>query len=168
MNFPYINESASNFIFPQTTDQKISGFLNLAQGWHYGEGNAPNDETVDDALRINNQATLLGLRTEAFPGINGEIQVSCYSGAKTLEFTIESTGRTLLVEEEDDIETSSQEGLTVGEVMNLIREKHGETAWNSFYQSTQCIIADIKGDLRVWHSRIPLTGAEYQLYPNPA
>jgi len=167
MSFLNTNELDSNFWFLQTTDQRISDFLNLPQGWHYGEGNAPNEKTVHDSLRINNQATLLGLKTEAFPGINGEIQINCYSKDKTLEFTIESTGKISLVEEENDIEISSQDNLTVGKVLNFIREKYGETTWNSFDQSTQSIIASTKSDLRVWHSKIPLTEAEYRLYPVP-
>ena len=168
MSFPCINESDPNFLFLQTTDQRISDFLKLPQGWHYGEGNAPNEKTVDDSLRINNQATLLGLKTEAFPGINGEIQINCYLGDKTLEFTIESTDKILLVEEENDIEISSQDNLTVGEVLNFIRKEYGETTWNSFDQSTQSIIVESESDLTVWRSKIPPTEAEYQFYPAPA
>lgn len=159
------NKSDPNFWFLQTTDQEITNFLKLSQGWHYGEGHAPNEKTVDDSLRINNQATLLGLKTEAFPGINGEIQINCYFRDKTLEFTIESTGEISLVEEKNDIEISSHDNLGLEEVLNFIRKQNGETIWNSFDQSTQSIIAGTKGDLRVWHSKIPLTEAEYQLYP---
>ena len=43
MNFLSINESDPNLLFLQTTDQRISDFLKLPQGWHYGEGNAPNE-----------------------------------------------------------------------------------------------------------------------------
>lgn len=161
------NKSDPDFWFLQTTDQRISNFLKLSQGWHYGEGNAPSERTVDDSLRINNQATLLGLKTEAFPGINGEIQINCYFRDKTLEFTIESTGEILLVEEENDIEISSQDNLSVGEVLDFIRKEYGETTWNSFDQSTDIIIAKSESDLTVRRSKIPLTEAEYRLYPAP-
>ncbi|GAH87975.1 unnamed protein product, partial [marine sediment metagenome] len=50
MNFLNTNELDPNFWFLQTTDQRISDFLNLPQGWHYGEGNAPNEKTVHDSL----------------------------------------------------------------------------------------------------------------------
>lgn len=165
MNFLNTNELDPSFWFLQTTDQRISDFLNLPQGWHYGEGNAPNEKTVHDSLLINNQATLLGLKTEAFPGINGEIQINCYSKDKTLEFTIESTGKILLVEEENDIEISNQDNLTVGEVLNFIRKEYGKRIWSLFEQSTHNIIVDTKSDLPEWHSRIPPTEAEYRFYP---
>ena len=58
-----------------TTNEKILGFLELPQGWHYGEGSSPSEETVNESVQINNEANLLGLKTEAFPGINGEIQL---------------------------------------------------------------------------------------------
>lgn len=165
MNFLSINESDPNLLFLQTTDQRISDFLKLPQGWHYGEGNAPNEKTVDDSLLINNQATLLGLKTEAFPGINGEIQINCYFEDKTLEFTIESTGEILFVEEESGVEISSREDLTIKEVLNLIRKKYGKRIWSLFEQSTHNIIVDTKSDLPVWRSRIPPTEAEYRFYP---
>lgn len=168
MTFLSVDESYSNSWFLQTTDQRISDFLKLPQGWHYGEGNAPNEETVDDALRINNQATLLGLRTEAFPSINGEIKINCYFGHETLEFTIGSTNRALLVEEESDSEISSQDNLTVEGVLNIIKEECGKPTWNSFDQSTQSIIVESESDLTVWRSKIPLTEAEYLSYPVPA
>ncbi len=161
------NKSDPNFWFLRTTDQRISDFLKLPRGWHYGEGNAPNEDTVDDALRINSQATLLGLKTEAFPGINGEIKINCYFGHKTLELTIGSTNRALLVEEENDSEISSHDNLTVGAVLDIIREEYGETTWNSFDQSTQSIIVETESDLKVWRSKIPPTEAEYRLYPAP-
>lgn len=164
MNFLNTNELDPNFWFLQTTDQKISDFLNLPQGWHYGEGNAPNENTVHDSLLINNQATLLGLKTEAFPGINGEIQINCYSEDKTLEFTIESTGKILLVEEESGIEISSQEDLTIEGVLDFIRKEYGKEIWSLSELSTECITVNTKSDLSVWRFRIPLMEAEYPLY----
>ncbi len=165
MSFLYINESDPNFLFLQTTDQRISDFLKLPQGWHYGEGHAPNEKTVNDSLLINNQATLLGLKTEAFPGINGEIEIDCYSKDKTLEFTIESTGKILLVEDESGIETSSQEDLTIKDALDFIRKEYGRKIWNLSEQSTEGITTNSESDLLVWRLRIPLMEAEYQLYP---
>ncbi len=165
MSFLCINELDPNFLFLKTTDQRISDFLKLPQGWHYGEGNAPNEKTVDDSLFINNQATLLGLKTEAFPGINGEIQINCYSDHKTLEFTIESTGKILLVKEDGGIEISNQEDLTIEEALNIIRKEYGEKIWSSFEQSTQHIIVKSESAFPVWPSIIPPTEAGYQLYP---
>ncbi|NQS89894.1 hypothetical protein HQ584_08910 [Patescibacteria group bacterium] len=164
MNFLITDELNPNHRFLRTTNQRISDFLKLPRGWHYGEGHAPNEETIDDALRIYNQATLLGLKSEAFPGVDGEIQINCYSGNKTLEFTVESTGIVSLTKEENDIETSSHENLSVEAVLNIVREEYGETTWNSFDQSIQSIIASTESDLRAGPSRIPLTGVEYRSY----
>jgi len=165
MSFLYINESDPNFLFLQTTDQRINDFLDLPRGWHYGEGHAPNEKTVDDALRINNQATLLGLKTEAFPGVNGEIEIDCYSKDKTLEFTIESTGKILLVEDESGTETSSQEDLTIEKALDFIRKEYGKKIWNLSGQFTEGIMTNAESDLSAWRSRIPTMEVEYRSYP---
>ena len=168
MTFLGTNESGPNFWFVKTTDQRISDFLKLPKGWHFGEGTAPKEKTVNNSLLINNRAALFGFRTESFPGIDGEIQINCYSGNKTLEFTVESTGVVSLAKEENDIEISSRENLSVEAALNIVREECGEITWNSFDQSIQSIIASTESDLRAGPSRIPLTGVEYRSYPATA
>lgn len=72
------------------TAEKIRSFRELPTGWHYGNGNAPSDETIQKALTLNSELALSGFsKTNAFPGIEGEIQVTAYHGPLYLEFTIE-------------------------------------------------------------------------------
>ncbi|MCK4914105.1 MAG: hypothetical protein KAI59_06585 [Planctomycetes bacterium] len=158
-----IGTNKTFFVLP-TTDKKILDFLDLPQRWHYGEGVAPSEQTVENAILMNNHAILLGLKTEAFPGIDGEIQINCYFGNKTLEFMIESSGEISLVEEENDIEISSDENLTIKKALDFLRE-YGNKIWNLSEQSTHVTTANTEEDLRVWRSQIPPTGVEYQLSP---
>lgn len=42
------------------TAAKILSFRALPVGWHYGDGAAPAEKTVDAALRLNEEAMSLG------------------------------------------------------------------------------------------------------------
>ena len=53
MSFLNFNTSDNLCIIPTTTNEKILGFLGLPQGWHYGEGNSPSEETITKSVQIN-------------------------------------------------------------------------------------------------------------------
>jgi hypothetical protein len=76
-------------VLEDITEQKISAFLSLPKGWHYGKGGPISIPIVRQALQINRGAWLAGYKTDAFPGYDGEIQINCYRGDETKEFTID-------------------------------------------------------------------------------
>lgn len=71
-------------------EDKILSFKSLKKGWHFGEGVEFNESIIQKAILLNTEAKKAGYRTNAFPGINGEVQVTCSFYELSLEFTIES------------------------------------------------------------------------------
>lgn len=76
------------------TESKIRSFAKLKSGWHYGEGKPPSSAAVEDAVELLRLVTEINpsLATDAFPGIDGEIQLTVYCGIHCLEFTRECSG----------------------------------------------------------------------------
>lgn len=84
----------------QQTINKIQTFGKLPEGWHYGEGVSANIETIKIARYFLVKATLWGLKeADAFPGIDGQIEVTLYSGNKTLSVMFEIDNTVSIVEE---------------------------------------------------------------------
>jgi hypothetical protein len=103
------------------TTAKILSFRELPVGWHFGGGVPPMNETIAAALKLNQEAEASGFdKTNAFPGIEGEIQVTAYLGALCLEFTIERDGGITFVKEQDDRELFYESGLTLDEAITRL------------------------------------------------
>jgi hypothetical protein len=123
----------------QKTAEKIVGFGDLPRGWHYGNGSAPSEEIIQKALKLNSELALSGFsKTNAFPGIEGEIQVTGYQGPLYLEFTIEPNGEVAFLYERDEKEIEYKEKLDLETAIEIIRHFRG-LAWAlsvSFIKST--------------------------------
>ena len=155
------------YLFPaqhdriRQTAEKISGFKQLQNGWHYGEGAPPTDETVNVALALNQEAAAVGFtKTNAFPGIEGEIQVTIYHGPAYLEFTIEPNGRIALVREHDQQEIESEENLSLSSALAKIRSLKG-LLWVLSESSIRSTTTQTPELLRVWPSNPPAAVAAY-------
>jgi len=71
--------TAANVILRTGTPGKILGFTELPTGWHYGNGGPISVDVVQIALDLNAYLVSSGLiNTDAFPGANGEIQLTAY------------------------------------------------------------------------------------------
>ncbi|MGH9842264.1 MAG: hypothetical protein ACREEM_26230 [Blastocatellia bacterium] len=122
--------SATQDHVAQTT-AKILGFGELPVGWHYGGGVPPAEPTIAAALRLNREAEELGFeKTNAFPGIEGEIQVTAYLGSLCLEFTVERDGGITFVKEQDDQEIAYESALTLDEAIGRL---HAVDEANGFH-----------------------------------
>lgn len=74
-----------------STRKKLQGFGSLNDGWGFGEGVAFQPQVLNKASQLVRSANALGFEeTDAFPGLNGEIMVTLYSGQHYWEFTIEA------------------------------------------------------------------------------
>lgn len=95
----------------QETEAKLQRFKELKQGWHYGEGKPVNPACLQKAITLNQ---ILGptVKTNAFPGIWGEVVLAIYVQNHYLEFTFESDGTTTFCHEEDDKEVCYRESLS--------------------------------------------------------
>jgi len=129
----------------QQTAEKIVSFRELPTGWHYGNGSAPSGETIQKALKLNSEMSLSGFsKTNAFPGIEGEIQVTAYHGPLYLEFTIESNGEIAYIYERNEEEIECKEKLDLETAIQIIRHFRGQI-WAlsvSFIESTMTPIRE--------------------------
>jgi len=87
----------------QNTAAKIASFSKLPFGWHSGFGLPPETETVRLALELEAALRVAGLsKTNAYPGLDGEIQVTAYHGPLFVELIVMGDGRvTFFVKQED-------------------------------------------------------------------
>jgi hypothetical protein len=103
------------------TESKILNFKSLQDGWHYQEGVAFSDAAIQDALLVHRQIFFKGFtRTDAFPGPNGEIQVTMYFEAHYFQFERESSSLWNITHEVDDKEVEFLEEKNISLVVDYI------------------------------------------------
>ena len=107
---------------PNDTQQKILGFRKTVEGWHFGEGVAPNSIIIDMALKINNAMSDVGFQeTDAFLGSAGEIQVNAYSDRVYIETIIDIDSSIEFIYERDNIEQINQSNLSLSNAIAKIK-----------------------------------------------
>ena len=146
----------------QETIQKIREFADLPNGWHFGNGVAPPQPMIEQAILFVNYGRLLGLtRANAFPGVNGEVEIRFYEGERMLETTIEADNSLTIAEDRNDTQTAFDEGMSVTHAYERI------SAWTSSDLSIASIMILNASDFRVK----PLTFAaanQFQWWTGPA
>ena len=150
-------------------EKKIRGFSRLRKGWNYGEGLSPSQKTVDEALRVANDASLWGFDVDAFPGSDGEILIAVYHGDECLEFLVESDGSVIYVYEKAGKEVSSREDISLGTALQEL-DKFAEKRkrkWSISKSSIYNIMTEKGKGLSAWLLRIHQVQAS-QLSPQSA
>ena len=105
------------------TITKIESFANMEEGWHFGEGVPPNEKKIQKAIGFIKYAGFLGIRRfNAFPGVDGEIQVTFYHLENMLELTLENDGSITIAEDEGKHQTLFREGASFHDAYNHIGE----------------------------------------------
>lgn len=103
------------------TANKLKSFARLPAGWHYGEGVTPSERNIHLAGTLLHTAKRLGFgRFNAFPGIEGEVQITIYDGQHFFQFTIEPNGETTVVQEIDREEVDREEYLSFPDAINKL------------------------------------------------
>lgn len=78
------------------TQEKLRKFTQRKQGWYFGEGEPPNEETASTCLGFLHFISDLNpphnLKTNAFCEIGGGIELCFYLGNKYIEITVENDG----------------------------------------------------------------------------
>ncbi|MBI2975463.1 MAG: hypothetical protein HYY33_00765, partial [Chloroflexi bacterium] len=122
----------------------------------------PSYEAIQKALELNATFATIGFsKTNAFPGVDGEIQTTAYHGPLYLEFTIEPDGKISYICEHGNEETEYQSGLDIDQAIEIIRSFRGRL-WAlsaSFINSTMTPIKEIS---RVLPSNLQVMEAESQ------
>lgn len=146
----------------QSTIRKVREFANLSEGWHFGEGVPPSRENLSTAHGLLVNAEELGFdEADAFPGIDGEIQIAIYRGDDDLEFTIETHGTITFVHDENGKELRYERGLSLDDaIQTLVRVS--DRIWPSLDLFTANTTTRLAGDFVVWLSRTQATGQAYQ------
>jgi hypothetical protein len=115
---------------------------------HYGEGVSFESSILKQAIELNSYARSLGfLKTDVFPGINGEIMITIYHFEHYLEFTIENKETITFCQEKNDEEISYQENLTFDQAKEKIK-KFGMETWKQFESCTLNITIGKKEDFK--------------------
>ena len=105
------------------TERKIRSFLAISYGWHYGSGRPALISTVRKALSILWNYIDLGFtETGAFPGVNGEIMVTAYSGQHCVELTIENDNTFTISHRETGLSRFFEGDLTHAQAMEALRD----------------------------------------------
>lgn len=134
---------------PYTTVQKIDGFGELEPGWCYGEGQSFTEDVLDAAIELHQAAAEGGfLRTDAFPGPNGEVRVTIYDEESYYEFTMENDGSITFVHEVNGDERAD-EHLSLEDAKHKIEEL-ANTKWSSLELFTDYGMTTNSGGFRVW------------------
>lgn len=95
------------------TEHKIEGFQTKEYGWHYGEGVAFERATLDRAVSLHREILRQDFfRTNAFPGLRGQVLVTVYHQNHYWEFCVEPDGTVAFLHEVDDREIDQREKLT--------------------------------------------------------
>lgn len=78
---------------PDPIEKKIRSFANLQEGWDYGHGTAPRQVVIDKAIEVYQIGKGLGLDAQAFPVVNGDIELSLYMRDHFMDILIRDDGR---------------------------------------------------------------------------
>lgn len=82
------------------TIRKINNFVYLPAGWHYGEGESPDSQIIEDAENFLRLAEGWGIsEANAFPGIDGQIELTFYVKEKTFAFVFDIDNTFSITEE---------------------------------------------------------------------
>jgi hypothetical protein len=138
---------------------KIYEFESLMDGWCYGEGKSLAQATINSAEEIFYVLFKLGIdKTDAFPGLDGEIRVTGYDNEHYFELTVEDSGLVTYLYEKDEQEEKYFEdiGLTVAIEKITDDIKKIKSCQNLLEHYIQSIGIKKEIDSRVWHSNHPV------------
>lgn len=119
-----------------TTLMKLESFAELPEGWHYGRGGPISKETLLLAKELHAQIIQLALSpTDAFPGADGEVQLTAYPKNHFISLTIEPTGEISLCHELDGVEQRTIEAAQRKDIIKALHEISG-SIWSISASST--------------------------------
>jgi hypothetical protein len=145
------------------TERKIRAFARFQPGWRLGGGISFSKTVLKAAGKINRKAMDSGiLKTDAFPGRNGDISVVLYDGEDSYEFSISDTSIGF-THEKSNGEDEERLDLTLLDSLEII-PKLKEEKWNTFFISTFVIMTgSLEGFVQL-PSPNPAMEVEYQSY----
>jgi len=137
---------------------KIAEFATLESGWCYGEGIHIQKQTQFQAQELFVALFSNGIeKTDAFPGLSGEIRVTGYKNEHYLELTIEGPDCVTFLYEQNDDEFEYNENLTILQAKHKVKETIAKinSCQSLSDRSIKSIGTSRKGDFKVWRSSLP-------------
>lgn len=139
-------------IFPEVTPsrtEQIRSFMQLPDGWHYGEGRSATHAAVVAALGVEALFREYGAQeVEVFPGVDGGILTSGYHENDALEIRCNPSGQMDMWHEANDEPVDSRKNTSLEEIGSYL----GDLEWKP-KSSLDCYILNIsavqEGDLQV-------------------
>jgi hypothetical protein len=126
-----LTQSATEPEVVHPTERKLWSYLRREDGWHYGEGIAFHQDAVDAAVKLHRFVLENGFyRTNAFPGLGGQVVVTLYHGLEYYEFAIQPDHTVALTREIDGQEITYREPLSIDGAYTVIRKIRTD-AWIS-------------------------------------
>lgn len=150
------------------TVKKLLSFQHLPQGWHYGAGGPIPRERLVPALKAYAQLLMWGLsRTDAFPGANGEVQVTAYYLDHSVAITAEVDGSFTVLHEHKGVERREAEHIDWTEAKAVLRAAAGEI-WGSSGSSIQSTSTSTWTASGIWRSSARAAASQYSVRPAPS
>jgi hypothetical protein len=130
------------------TEAKIKSYLHRKDNWHFGEGVAFDPGVVDAAVKLHRFIVSKGhYRTNAFPGLGGEVIVVVYHGPRYYEFVVMPDHHLVYTHEVDDKEIVYREPISVEDAYAIIEDIRAG-AWNSSESLLESTTTRIEVDSR--------------------
>lgn len=143
------------------TKEKIDSFARLPKGWHYGKGEPIGLETRLLASDLQGRLLRAGfMQTDAFPGEDGEIQLTAYHDQHLVSIMIEPPGVMTLSHQIDGVDLF--EPVVTADRSQIERKLRSITGaiWNIYDSSTpKTLITDEGASRRLPSSAQLATGA---------
>ncbi len=129
----------------------IDDFAKLPDGWNFGEGVRASNISLQqsrDLLRFAFDSDIKEF--EAFPGIDGEIQLCCYKEDDTLEITFEINGTTTVSFEKGDKRLFYKKNRSFNEAIKILKDFAYNQCLSYELSTSTNIIAKGKNESSEW------------------
>lgn len=147
----------------RATAKKIVSFARLPKGWHYGKGSPSSEHAMAAALTVLGQLALMGFHdTDAFPGIDGAVQVTAYDRHDFYEYNVSLDGTITVVHDRGDTNISYDARLSLTETLQKIEYLAFEKCEQPDLSTPSTLTASGE-DFQVKPSIIPQTDQVYPL-----
>jgi hypothetical protein len=153
MNIRFPFSSATLYrTFSHPTEEKIFDFSTLEKGWNYGEGEEFSIEAIKSALDLHREIIFRGYsRTDAFPGLDGEIQITIYEDDHYFAFEREASGEWSVMHETNG-EVNTVSGLNFEKVIKYLTSINSKLCNVSDYYRGETIGTRHVEDSMTWRS----------------
>ncbi len=116
---------------------KVRSFTELPVGWHFGGGVPASPQMMERAIMLVRFAAASGIkRANAFPGVDGEIQVTFYHEDSMLELSLELDGSITIAQDEGKSQIHFKEFAGITDALTILTE-FSQKVWESSESSTE-------------------------------